>query len=374
VQYKNSTVAQDAEVAVPDATAYTVTEVSKRVFSTDDIKRMIQELTGATTFYSDWKLNKNDCLARLTFAKQNLGKDGIDQKLIDYLETQFKNAPEQVNNPILDLGKAPFDKFIYAYTDSGNGNASISSFIKDQNSFDYSRSISQNFVPKSMMEPQTWEIPGEPDISESDALAIAQSWLNKFGADLKLLRSEPCSVTETSAKIGTGWSFTFTREIAGLQKDYQFFPSFISHSSLPSTGAPWEEEVFRIVVDKDGVGMLSWSGASKIGKTLSENEPLLDLSEIQTRALNQMNFNLGDNLLEGLKVDYTITKYELGISMISVKDQPGLGWYIPTWYVTYKFTSEEGLVFEEQIMFNAMDGSYIEPRVTTTELMAIGNR
>lgn len=59
-----------------------------------------------------------------------------------------------------------------------------------------------------------------------------------------------------------------------------------------------------------------------------------------------------------------------------MKKHSKIGEYIPTWYVTYEnhlINDSTEIIEMEQIMFNAIDGSYIEPRIEQEKLVEINN-
>jgi hypothetical protein len=63
--------------------------------------------------------------------------------------------------------------------------------------------------------------------------------------------------------------------------------------------------------------------------------------------------------------------------MIAVKKHSKIGEYIPRWYVTYEhhlINDSAEIIEMEQIMFNAIDGSYIEPRIEQEKLVEINNK
>ena len=56
--------------------------------------------------------------------------------------------------------------------------------------------------------------------------------------------------------------------------------------------------------------------------------------------------------------------------MITVKDQPNIGEYRPTWRVSFEYHwKDDKEIFRQDIIFDAVDGTYIEPRITTQDLM-----
>ncbi len=115
-----------------------------------------------------------------------------------------------------------------------------------------------------------------------------------------------------------------------------------------------------------------WRGASAVSRTAVASAELEPFDSIQQRITNQFGYLYGaaENGSDR-KLNIDIFNIKLGISMISVKDKPDTGVYIPTWYASYYIDSDESML--EQLMFSALDGSYIEPRVSNLEMMGKKN-
>jgi hypothetical protein len=160
-----------------------------------------------------------------------------------------------------------------------------------------------------------------------------------------------------------------------MQAQYRDIGYMVSPYSTPSYGAPWLQEICRIVIDKNGLCTLRWQGASETNGTGIESVQLEPFETIQERIVNQLNYMYGGANENGRNsLDVKVTNIELGISLISEKDKTDRGLYIPTWYVSYivKWSDQEDTKAnwdKNQIMFNAIDGSYIEPRTTNKDLM-----
>ena len=71
-----------------------------------------------------------------------------------------------------------------------------------------------------------------------------------------------------------------------------------------------------------------------------------------------------------------MTRIELGLSMISNEILQDIEKYIPTWHIRFKQkwrdqTDDEYGWDIEQMMLSAIDGNYIEPRITNKDLLRI---
>ena len=130
-----------------------------------------------------------------------------------------------------------------------------------------------------------------------------------------------------------------------------------------------------MAVDKEGICSINWMGASQIKSTLAETVQLEKFDVIKDRIANQLNFVYGTHEnANGIGLDIKVDKIELGISLLSEKNRTDVGQYLPTWYVSFKWKwrddqDSEKNWNEDQIMFNEIDGSYVEPRVTNADLM-----
>lgn len=122
---------------------------------------------------------------------------------------------------------------------------------------------------------------------------------------------------------------------------------------------------------------LEYKGASQISKEIRNTAELEQFEIIQERIANQLNYIYGTVTRDNdVGVEIIVSKIELGISLVSIQNETKTGLYIPTWYVDYyiKWSDAEDEVGNGElntIIFNAIDGSYIEPRVTNEKLMSI---
>lgn len=147
----------------------------------------------------------------------------------------------------------------------------------------------------------------------------------------------------------------------------------INPSSYPSYGAPWGEEILQLIIDADGLSLLKCQGCSNIDKTISSTVILEDFNTIKENAIKQLNSMYGTTMNGNNKgLEININKFELGIDMIAVKDQPDIGQYVPSWRISYEQNWEDSEeIFNQEIILDATDGKYIEPRITTADLMSI---
>jgi hypothetical protein len=174
----------------------------------------------------------------------------------------------------------------------------------------------------------SWIQPGEPEISQENAYSEALKYIDEMGIGLEIYAAEPCTVLVNQVKKSTGWQFAFTRSISKLQAQYNDIGLMVSPFSVPSYGAPWLQEMCRIVVDKDGLCILWWQGASEISNVIASSVQLESFNNIEQRIVNQLNYMYGTHENgSGYGLDIKITEIRLGISLISEKDKTDSGIY-----------------------------------------------
>ena len=374
----------DADVVVPKTTAYPVINVSKRVFSDEEYLSLIERFAGSNNeLYLEWNLSKSEWMDKIIKAMPYVSQ-GIDvQDKIDYWQMQYDSADEEAVNPLVELSELPENLYRSLYVKTQNKRAAYFTFIREENRFSYAKDTFLETAPASLykdsdfhenfetIEHFKWRQPGEPEISQEEAYQQALAYVNELDMGLELFSAEPCTVLLDEVEKSIGYRFTFTRKISGLQVPYRDYGFSINDDALPSYAAPWDVEMCRIVIDKNGLCDLQWQGASIISSVAAQSVALAPFDFIQSRIIDQLRYNhsYSGPGFEGF--DIIITKIELGTSLISVKDEYDTGLYIPTWYADFYLKSKRADEYDSElntIIFNAIDGSYIEPRVTNKKL------
>lgn len=371
----------DCDVIVPKTDKYPVTHVEKRVISEQQLYDYMEFCADQPigTMYSEYTITKQEYIDIITETMKHRGTERYDEVVIENLHKLYDEADSSVTNPIFDYDNATDDDELLSsiYFENKAGDMSKVTFRKNGNIFIYSRDMNALHFEESYYQwneetSQYWHKPGKPELTEEEAYGQAIKYIDEFGIDLDLYKSERCTMLRHSFDAHTGWMFTFTRKTSGLLTLYKYLTYSTTENFLPSFAAPWEAELLRICIDKEGLFHLWWAGASTITDENPQSVKLEDFDIIEQRIENQLN-NLNGSPVND--VDYTtsikITKIELGTCLLSVKDKPNEGEYIPTWYVSYDLEySDDDSIQEQQIMFSAIDGSYVEPRITNKRIMS----
>ena len=321
VQFQKLRVSFEAEVVVPNVTAYPVVEVTKKIFSDDDILDLIKLCSGKNNeLFSEWRLSKDEWLQKLALVKMHEGTERVTEEWLDTLQNNYENSPEIIKNPLVSISDLPLGINSTVYVQADNNQISMYSVTRNSNFFVYYRDVfldvyaasefsddqfDENFETKEHF---LWRKPSDPGISQEEAYNKALEYVDELGVELDLYMAEPCSIILDQVNKSSGWMFTFTKSISGLQFPFQPGWVYLNPDALPSCGAPWSQEVFRIAINEEGVWMLWWNGASEISHTIAESAQLESFTTIKKRISDQLNYIYGthDNGSGGL--DFQITK------------------------------------------------------------------
>ncbi len=378
----------NADVIIPNTTAYPVVEAGKRVFSDEQLLDLIERFAGSSDeLYSTWNLTKQDWLDKQIQFKEKDPEGKLAPYYLEYLQQMYDDADEEVYNEVVEISDLPTETTSQIFVRQDNGTVAFFRIARDDNSFVYYRDMfmspataslykDENFNPEfDTIEQFSWRQSKEPEISQEDAYVQALKYIDELEIDLDLLEAETCAFLVDVVGKSVGWTFTFTRKLSNAQVQFDSRGFIVDDEAMPSYGAPWDVELCKIGIDKNGLCFLEYYGASQINKVVMDTVELEQFDTIQKRVENQLNYIYGTSTRgNDVGLDIKISDIKLGTSLISVKDQTEKGIYIPTWYVDYyiKWSDADEDEWElNTIIFNAIDGSYIEPRVTNQKIMSI---
>ena len=133
-------------------------------------------------------------------------------------------------------------------------------------------------------------------------------------------------------------------------------------------GAPWEGiERIRIAVGSEGVCEVWWSGLSETAAVVESDAALLGFDSMCRRFTAQLGYQYA-NIDRTEPYVIRIETVRLTYGVVSEKDKRGFGLYLPMWELTYRAEAlqSEGVW---NLYFSALDGSPVEPRITTDSLL-----
>lgn len=218
----------------------------------------------------------------------------------------------------------------------------------------------------------------EPAITEQDAVKLAEQSLTALGIEgmKPLTCSRMCVYGSVGDIVGRGWAVTFTRNCGGLTVPYDIGGSSGNVNDVPALSAPWGQEVLTVGIDSAGICYFTLKGACTVTKKLYANVPLLGYDELLDRIENQLFYHHAFSA-DGVKNPcITVKEIRLCAALVNVADRPNTGRFIPAFEVaySYQFTygdSDDVVKQDLSMYFNAIDGSYIEPRVNADTLNSI---
>ncbi|HML69189.1 MAG TPA: DUF6034 family protein [Clostridia bacterium] len=373
-----------ADVFIPKIKFYSVTEIEKAVFSKDDITRYINYFAPKNAvLYQTNDLTKRQ-VAALIVGLEEAGPDQIDQDLaesvISDLNALYETAPNEVNenNASFSLNDVGIGEYFSAYAFINDDTYCHFGGALNGNSFSYNRNSYTVPTPQSIFsesDPELSDYNGKFPITEDAAIRIAKQVLIDLGIDnMEVSYAEKaCAYHYFKAHSveSKGWQVVFTRNSNGLPSIYLDGASLWNTSESPALGSPWDQEVIFVTVDGEGVYSFDWRGAGKQKKVLVENADLLPLEDILKRAEKQLMYQHLPQNNEKADFSITVKKISLDSALVNVANEANIGRMIPVWDFYYDIVykeSESSSADSYVLTLNAIDGRYIEPRITKTTI------
>ena len=381
----------DADVIIPQAKSYSIVEIEKAVFSKDDITRYMNYFAPkSAALYQNNNLTKRQ-IAELIVGLEEAGPEQIDQDLVESviteLNTLYETAPNEVseNNASFSLNDVSAGEYFSAYALINDDTYCHFGGALNGNAFSYNRNSYTITTPQSVFsesDPEWNDYSGEFPISEEAAITAAKRVLIDLGIDnMEVAHVEKeCAYhyLKVHAIESKGWYVVFTRSSNGLPSIYVDGANLWNSSEAPALGAPWDKEVIFVIVDDAGVYCFDWRGAGKQKKVLVENTELLPLEDILDRAEKQLMYQHLPQNNEKADISIKVKKIRLDSALVNVANETNIGRMIPVWDLYYDIVYKEGDSSEAEtyvLTLNAIDGRYIEPRITKTtiEQVSAGN-
>lgn len=210
----------------------------------------------------------------------------------------------------------------------------------------------------------------EPSMSKEDAQALAEDFLDNLQPYIHpamvLDWGQLCLCTTEAGQV-LGWNFVYMREDMNLKA--HFYDGYdVWQNCYPQWSAPWEQEWINVSVADNRVLGINAISMGKTDSVLCENVRLLPFDEMLPLIIKQLTAQHPGDFPQTTDWCLCIDRIRLGCANVS-KDRKDCGYLIPAWYVEYKLQYRyESHAKAEPLSsfmtcFNAMDGTYIEPRV-----------
>lgn len=376
----------DADVIIPETGGYAVYEAERLSFTAAEHMAFIEHFLPNAALVEKPVWTKEYYAAEITKAYQFMALTGRSlESYIERLKQQMDSAPENAKETPLDLSAMANGAHYTAYAPAGENVYACFAGEIGGNDFLYTRDAYCRCYDEMMLaadaelsEQYGDDFATEPAITEQDAVKLAEQSLTALGIEgmKPLTCSRMCVYGSVGDIVGRGWAVTFTRDCGGLTVPYYIGGSSGNVNDVPALSAPWGQEVLTVGIDSAGICYFTLKGACTVTKKLYANVPLLGYDELLDRIENQLFYHHAFSA-DGVKNPcITVKEIRLCAALVNVADRPNTGRYIPAFEVaySYQFTygdSDDVIKQDLSMYFNAIDGSYIEPRVNADTLNSI---
>ena len=376
----------DADVIIPETDGYAVYEAERSSFTAAKHMAFIEHFLPNAAPVEKPVWTKEYYAAEITKAYQFMALTGRSlESYIERLKQQMDSAPENAKETPLDLSAMANGAHYTAYAPAGENVYSYFAGEIGGDDFLYTRDAYCRCYDEMMLaadaelsEQYGGDFAIEPAITEQDAVKLAEQSLTALGIEgmKPLTCSRMCVYGSVGDIVGRGWAVTFTRDCGGLTVPYDIGGSSGNVNDVPALSAPWGQEVLTVGIDSAGICYFTLKGACTVTKKLYANVPLLGYDELLDRIENQLFYHHAFSA-DGVKNPcITVKEIRLCAALVNVADRPNTGRYIPAFEVaySYQFTygdSDDVVKQDLSMYFNAIDGSYIEPRVNADTLNSI---
>lgn len=376
----------DADVIIPETGGYAVYEAERSSFTAAKHMAFIEHFLPNAALVEKPVWTKEYYAAEITKAYQFMALTGRSlESYIERLKQQMDSAPENAKETPLDLSAMANGAHYTAYAPAGENVYACFAGEIGGNDFLYTRDAYCRCYDEMMLaadaelsEQYGDDFATEPAITEQDAVKLAEQSLTALGIEgmKPLTCSRMCVYGSVGDIVGRGWAVTFTRDCGGLTVPYDIGGSSGNVNDVPALSAPWGQEVLTVGIDSAGICYFTLKGACTVTKKLYANVPLLGYDELLDRIENQLFYHHAFSA-DGVKNPcITVKEIRLCAALVNVADRPNTGRFIPAFEVaySYQFTygdSDDVVKQDLSMYFNAIDGSYIEPRVNADTLNSI---
>lgn len=342
----------DAEIRVPDVSAFPVYKVKPASFAEVRIESLVSYFAEDREVYKTSEATKADLEAQVILARKN-----NDEETVAMYESMIAAAPETAETEKItdwSADKSPSGSFL----DEDGEYAGIS-VLPDI--FMYGKGL---ILTDSMLLLNDMDRIGEVAISREDAIAAAQDMLHKLGIDnmaadslekaQRYARLSNSAYPQLSEKPASkGYFIKFARNVDGI-------PGITSHGTYVSMmddfdyRAPLYPEEIRIYADETGkIQSFVWRHPLETEETVTENAGLLPFEEVKQRIRDMLTFI---DSYDSQPIE--VTSIEMKMAIVNVKDRPDEAMYVPAWFIDYTETDESGTI-EYRLVLNAADGGRV---------------
>lgn len=363
-----------------------IAEVEQHVFSSEELSGYLDCLMSSGSRFCELPATKAYWVAAAQSyieACRRIGREP-EEETISHITAKAESAPDSVAEKPFRMSDATEFQWYHAYTQNENGSFARFSFKLGTADFSYVKDESADYLREDALDPnvdQTILQDYQDSFPDSDTLLPkATSFLEQFGLkDMILYSATKIIAHRGNTPCEYGWDFAFVHGVNGIPQRYEM-RAFDYGGVAPTLVSPFGPEAALISINQDGELMcVDFRSILTKPNVVMENVRLCEMTDIQSGVEKYMKSTFAwaaQNNAPGSCV--VIDSLELFTACVNVKDRTHLGRLIPVWYVSGRYvgTTKDssnargetipGASFEIPFgyYFSALDGSYIEPRIT----------
>jgi hypothetical protein len=399
------TIQIDAELEVPDVSAYPVVNAAPASFTNDDIKRMVDYFFAGKPAYDETgehikseldkfilqdkadlvtleQSGKVHYTAKVFTPEEIPDERNMILEMIKQKEGFYSSVPDNVErNPskvelikrndvyktcsVVDTPSGEYSLIFQASMSSDKTEDSILFFKYYCSSYDEFSDISNGPAEGMNMSLEDAENMAKKicaDIGMGEVMITGKYIANYVGLDEEFIgidNSPQCYV------------FYFCKPIEGIPVTYFFDyegTAAFGPDGDPSYVYPWAAEEIEVMVNNNGIVSFQWDNPSTISDTVNQNVAILPWEDIKERAVQQFRIkNIGQYIsgADQEKLSVKIDNITLGMMHIAKKDNQNEFMYIPVWdfFGKHIYGSDSYSLSERAysiLTVNAIDGSIID--------------
>ena len=362
----------DADVKFDREGVFPVIEVKQRsTFSNPSFRKMLfaSIYPSNVDLYERWPETKDEIAEQLAGAisyKNEMGSIiSVDDSSIASLQNDYIRAPEEPKKTPVGIDEIQNEQEYYI---DASDDRIGSIYFEDEDSGQLLRDrYSAFFTAEDFIDDQGRPVP-TPDI---EAGLTKKEAIDKADAFLKGLNLEGYQVESVLDvfEINTNklivssrqWAVVYCRKIGSGYSFKQWYSevSEAYRNERTVLGNPWHlAERIYIELDESGVTGFGWQTLTEPTQVITEDVPFLNFDELLLRIVDQFGYEYARK-----DRSFKIKSIDLVYGLVSEKNVPDCGLYIPLWQLTYTDNAFGGE--KMRLFFSAIDGSVVEPRRQT---------
>ena len=364
----------DADVIVPDLSAWPICAVERSTWSADERIAILKAATNGAPIYApgvyqhaskayyEQLLNEMKDGERVAIVDRIYAEDpDLSQTWTEQVQEYYRYAPQNIElNPFDETtAKDDWTAAFYriaepdVYMDFYADGTKVTFGVFDRNIQD------ENYVRQG-------EWPGaepgrelvHPSLTLEEAEQKAQMFLSQIGfGDATLSPAETRKAQRsnffTFAVESEGYLLVFRKAINGIPG---ISPSHPEANPSDSYAAAWPQEGAELYVDSEGIWSLVWQDPTHITERLTDSAALLGfdalLAAVKARMLAE-NADAASRMIERV----CVTQMQLGYCIVPKQDAPDAGYTLPVWIVDYEVQFNDGRTVPYSFTLNALNGA-----------------